>query len=250
MRKTDCRFWKQKQKPNFFLKIIRAYFLIYIFYTTPCFAVLSVFDSSTYGLTSQLLSSFREALHETKIMGNEIEVMQHILGKGEVFSFSKLVGMFQKKNRFLKSFSKTHLFSQKEGEGLDFLSYRHLLDKEWLGSFNKEGYMKASYQERIANLRATHFKESILNGLAFVSHQKEALKQASVDLASIFQEAEQGTTLRSDGATANKLLSFLAYEMIQTRAVLLQILEMQNMKEGLNLPIVLGMQNIKREESL
>jgi len=219
-----------------------------LFFPLTCSAVLSVFDSSTYGLTSQLLSVFRESARKIKMVNAGIESMQNILGKGEVFSFSEIESMLKKERLSLIPFSMGGSSYKKDEKNFDFLSYRNLFEKFWVGSFKDKKYISKERQNEILKFRESHFKESILTGLAFVAQQKGALKSSSFDLSLILKEAELGTNLRSDATTTNRLLSFMAHELILTRALLIQLLETQNMKEGFNLPIVLEKTSLKQKE--
>ncbi len=229
---SEKRIFGKQRRMGFVFGVISIF-------PTACPAVLSVFDSSTYGLTSQLLSSFQESFNEMKIMSSDIESMRNILGKGDIFDFSDMESMLKKERTSLIPFATIGEFSSDDSKSLDFLSYRKMFEKSWLGSFNEKGQMTRRHQDHIVKFREARFKDSILTGMAFVAHQKTTLKQSSMDLSSILKEADHATNLRSDATTTNRLLSFIAHETIQTRALLIQILEVQNMKEGFNLPIAL-----------
>ncbi|MBS0184786.1 MAG: hypothetical protein JSS34_00285 [Proteobacteria bacterium] len=219
-----------------------------LFFPLTCSAVLSVFDSSTYGLTNQLLSVFRESARKMKAMNSGIESLQNILGKGEAFNFSEIESMLKKERLSLLPFSAGGSSYKKDEKNFDFLSYRNLFEKFWVGSFKGKKYISKECQDEILKFRESHFKESIITGLAFVAHQRETLKSASFDLSLILKEAELATNLRSDTTTTNRLLSFIAHELILTRALLIQLLETQNMKDGFNLPIVLEKTSSKKRE--
>ncbi|HQS83527.1 MAG TPA: hypothetical protein PLY23_01260 [Alphaproteobacteria bacterium] len=173
------------------------------------------------------------------MMTSDIELMRNILGNGSVFNFSEIESMLKKERVSLNAYSTSGIFSKDDLKSLDFLSLRKLFEKSWQGSFNDKKYMSRAHQEEVARFREAQFKESILSGLAFVVYQKGTLKKSSMDLSFILKEAELGENLRSDTTTTNKLLSFIAHEIIQTRALLIQVLEVQNMKEGIRLPIAL-----------
>ena len=231
-------------------KKIRCALGLFFFFPFTCSGVLSVFDSSTYGLTSQLLSSFRSSFSQIKMMTSDIESMRNILGNGSVFNYSEIESMLKIERASLSAYSTSGIFSKDDVKSFDFLSLRKFFEKSWLGSFNDKKYMSRAHQEQVVRFREFQFKESILSGLAFVVHQKGTLKQSSMDLSFIIKEAELGENLRSDSRTTNKLLSFIAHEIIQTRALLIQVLEVQNMKEGVRLPIALEKRPIKQEEYL
>lgn len=242
-------FSLRKKGISKFLRLLMA--LGFLCFSFPSLAVLSVFDSSTYGLTSQMLSSFRETLNITKTMGNEIESMRKILGEGKRFHFLNIDSLLEREGFSLKDFSRRGMVSFGSLEDkTDFDSCRRNFEKFWTGGFDANGYMSSQSQEKVAHFREMALKESILNGMAFVAYQKEALSKALGDLTDISKEASRGTDLRSDTLLTNKLLGFIAYEILQERALLIQFLEMESAKEGMRLPIALEKRQLIKEGAL
>ena len=233
--KNVCSKRKIKKIGIFFVKILG----LILFSKNPLEGVLSVFDSSTYGLTRQLLSSTNDTLTEAKRMTQEIASLHSLLGKQEFYAPHRH-DFFLKEMNILGDFSRLSFLELGKREiARDLLSHRFLFERVWLGHFTPEKPITLEVQRSIVHTRESLLKDSILNGVSFVNTQKEELKNSTQNLSLILEEANHNTTIRTEIITTNRLLSFIAYQLIQERALLIQLIETSMLKEGLNLPIAL-----------
>ena len=78
--------------------------------------------------------------------------------------------------------------------------------------------------------------------MMYADFQKESLQTSQTTLSSLLKDTRLSRDLRSDIALTNRLLTVLANETIQTRALLLQTLELKSAHYSQRLPISLEAQ--------
>ena len=203
-------------------------------------AIMNVFDSSNYANITQLIASNGKQLNEQKLTTAGLECLNSSLGSALPFNFSSLEHMMHRKSFSLSDFS----LSQYDIPGFetrkrDFTSYRRTMQESLLGRFNDKGVLSHETREMIGERREGLFKESVLSGLALSAQQKESLQTSQAELTSILKHASLSRDLRSDVAITNRFLALLVNETIQTRALLLQQLEMESSRGARTLPISL-----------
>ena len=214
--------------------------LIITFKTQNVDAIMNVFDSSNYGNLTQLIASNGKQLNEQKLTTAGLECLNSSLGSGMPFNFSSIEHMMRRKSFSLSDFSISgYSIPGFETRKSDFTSYRSTYEDSLLSKFNDKGVLSHHDREEIGERRDALFKESVLSGLALSAQQKESLQASQAELTSILKHASLSRDLRSDVAISNRLLTLLVNETIQTRALLLQQLEMESSKGARSLPISL-----------
>ena len=214
--------------------------LIIIFKTQNVCAIMNVFDSSNYMNLTHLITSSGKQLNEQKLTTAGLDSLNSSIGSGLPFNFSTIESMIRRKSFSLSDFSVSRYdISGFETRKRDFTSYRSTMEESILGRFSDKGVLSHVDREAIGQRRDSLVKESILSGLALSSQQKESLHTSQAELGAILNEAKRARDLRSDIATTNRLLALIANEAIQTRALLLQQLEIESAKSSKMLPISL-----------
>lgn len=210
---------------------------------------MNVFDSSNYSNLMQLITSSGKQLNEQKLTTASIDNLNSTIGSSVPFSFSNIEGMIRRKSFSLNDFSLSrYSIPGFETRKTDFTSYRRTYEESLLGKFSESGVLSHGDREAIGQRRDSLFKESVLTGLALSSQQKESLQTSQAELGTILNEAKLSKDLRSDVATINRLLALIANELIQTRALFVQQLEMESAKSSKMLPISLEKGPVNKEE--
>jgi conjugal transfer/entry exclusion protein len=236
--------------------------------TIPAYGV-AVFDASNYARMGQMLTSAGEQLGKLQVLSNQLGSMNNVLGSHLPSSVSGAMGRIGGlggefggllsgiSSPYADSLSTVNAFTSRHGAP-DFS--RFLIAKNFIKSklFAEEGEgghgsraqpLTLAQHDEIRSERTHVMKESSINSFALSSQQKNSVKKSHQQIEDLAGQASQSSTIHGDLQTTNKLLAFIAAELVQQRALIAQQLELNAAVIAEQMPLVFKSTSLARQPS-
>jgi conjugal transfer/entry exclusion protein len=232
----------------------------------PAYGV-AVFDASNYARMGQMLTSAGEQLGKLQVLSNQLGSMNNVLGSHLPSSVSGALGRMEGlggefggllsgiSSPYADSLSTVNAFTSRHGAP-DFS--RFLIAKNFIRSKlfaeNGEGRhdsrpqpLTLAQHDEIRSERTHVMKESSINSFALSSQQKNSVKKSHQQIEELAGQACQSSTIHGDLQTTNKLLAFIAAELVQQRALIAQQLELNAAVIAEQMPLVFKSTSLARQ---
>jgi hypothetical protein len=224
-------------------------------------------DAISYGELMKILSNGAEQLGKLQVLSNQLGSMNNVLGSHLPSSVSSAMGRIGGlggefggllsgiSSPYADSLSTVNAFTSRHGAP-DFS--RFLIAKNFIKSklFAEEGSHDSSphpltmaQHDEIRSERTHVMKESSINSFALSSQQKNSVKKSHQQIEHLAGQASQSSTIHGDLQTTNKLLAFIAAELVQQRALIAQQLELNAAVIAEQMPLVFKSTSLARQPS-
>jgi len=227
----------------------------------------AVYDASACARMGQMLSTSAQQLAKLQGLSSELQSMNSVLGSHLPSSVSGALGQMENlggqfagllsgiSSPYADSLSTLNAFTSRHGAP-DFS--RFLIAKNFIKSklFAEEGSHDGSprpltmaQHDEIRSERTHVMKESSINSFALSSQQKNSVKKAHEQIEFLARQALQSPTIHGDLQTTNKLLAFIAAELVQQRALIAQQLELNAAVIAEQMPLIFKSTSLARQPS-
>lgn len=229
----------------------------------------AVYDASACARMGQMLSTGAQQLAKLQSLSSELQSMNSVLGSHLPSSVSGALGRMEGlggefsgllngiSSPYAESLSSVNAFSSRHGAP-DFS--RFIIAERFIRSklFAEEGESRSDHRpdpltlaqhDEIRSERTHVMKESSINSFALSSQQKNSVKKAHEQIEQLAGQAHQSSTIHGDLQTTNKLLAFIAAELVQQRALIAQQLELNAAVIAEQMPLVFKSTSLARQPS-
>lgn len=248
-------------KRSFFIFFATAGYLT----NCSCWATeMLTFDPQSFARAGEMLSVTNTMVGQLTTIKNDLNALQKITGIPliEVDAFRLKEQFIQNLLKPFKSAYIDHLSSISilKGANNDVLNFttlegakakiaEQLFPKQSLQSAALNGLKDiTTSQLKTRNLHENALTTSSLNGAALSQQQKASLKSAHENLENLAGSAMEASSLHADLRATNQLLSLIASELIQQRALIAQHLELQATTSAYHMPVVFREETARGEQ--
>ena len=209
-------------------------------------AAMAVFDSSVFAQTIENVKYTAAMLAEAQRMAQELKALTTVAGikaaAAEALGLSEPL-------RTLQAALKPHRIDltewglPRELENPSFSSVTQtidFLDKSLRVPADEEGVMSLEGRDSVKRRRTLAEREAAFSGYALALNQRESTEAAFNRAAGLADQASAASTLMEQQRATNNLLAAILGELVQTRAVMASVLEVNATDALKQMPLVTG----------
>jgi hypothetical protein len=207
---------------------------------------MAVFDSSVFAQTVETVQNTAAMLAEAQRMAQELKALTTVAGikaaAAEALGLSEPL-------RTLQAALKPHRIDltewglPRELENPSFSSVTQtidFLDKSLRVPADEEGVMSLEGRDSVKRRRTLAEREAAFSGYALALNQRESTEAAFNRAAGLADQASAASTLMEQQRATNNLLAAILGELVQTRAVMASVLEVNATDALKQMPLVTG----------